>query len=49
MLGTVGGDADEAPQHEILLPSFEIVRHCVTNQQYEIFLESNFDQSIPLN
>jgi len=48
-MGTDGGDADEAPQHEVLLPAFEIALYPVTNQQYAPFLEAHPDQSIPLH
>lgn len=39
LMGSDTGNADERPQHEVVLDAFWIDRYCVTNAQYRAFLE----------
>ena len=48
-MGTDGGNAGEAPRHEVFLPRYEIALYPVTNRHYESFLAVHPARAIPLH
>ena len=48
-MGTDGGNAGEAPRHEVFLPRYEIGLYPVTNRYYESFLAAHPERAIPLH
>jgi len=47
LMGSNSGETEEAPQHEVKLPSCRISKYPITNTQYAEFIKQNRKQAVP--